>query len=207
MESAGRAPAATGASISKTRPNRTAQSGVGEETDECTGNLSRPSLIHCRKPGGGRPRLAWLKGRGIPGRTAVPGGEPSYSQSRFKNCAGQTLRFAARMRAGDDRYITELAQHMVSLADFWRRKNNRAKQDSAIRILRALVETGMEVDVECADAIAHAVMRALDAMETDAAFACVDAVEAKVEAVIALLQANNFRHQEQATLFQMSHYG
>jgi len=106
----------------------------------------------------------------------------------------------------NDPYISELAQHIVTLADFWRRKTTSMKPGAEVRIIRTLIETGLDIDAEYAEPIARLVVKELDALEAAGGVNGATAANWRVEVVSAVLRENAVIEDEQPTLFEGSVY-
>jgi len=105
------------------------------------------------------------------------------------------------MLAENDPYISELALHIVTLADFWRRNTTAIKSGAEARVIRTLVEVALDIDAEYAEPIARLVMRELDALEAAGGVNDANATSWKVEVVSVLLRGQARIEGDQPTLF------
>ena len=108
------------------------------------------------------------------------------------------------MLAENDPYISELAQHIVTLTDFWRRNTTTIKPGAEVRIIRTLVEVALDVDAEHAEPIARLVVKELDALEAAGGVNDANATIWKVEVVAVLLRGYARIEDSQPTLFEVS---
>ena len=104
----------------------------------------------------------------------------------------------------NDAFITELALHIVTLADFWRRKTSTMKPGADFRIIRTLIETGLDLDEAYADPIARLVIRELDALDQAGCGNSAYATNWRVEVVSTVLRQNAGTGKERPTLFEAS---
>jgi hypothetical protein len=61
--------------------------------------------------------------------------------------------------------LSELAYHIISLSDFWKRSANRSDKDSGVHVIAKMI--AISFGVEKADRIARAVMRELDSIRAE----------------------------------------
>ena len=108
------------------------------------------------------------------------------------------------MLAGYDPYISELALHIVTLADFWRRNTTTMKPGTEVRIIRTLVETALDLDTGYAEPIARLVVKELDALEAAGGVNDANTTTWKVEVVSVLLNGYAGNAAKQPTLFEVS---
>jgi hypothetical protein len=104
----------------------------------------------------------------------------------------------------NDTFINELALHIVTLADFWRRKNTSGKPGAELRIIRTLIETGLDINLEYIDPIASLVLKELDALDAAGFGHDANATKWRVEVVSTVLRQNAVIEKEPPTLFEAS---
>ena len=110
----------------------------------------------------------------------------------------RNICFDRQMLEKNDPYLTELAQHIVTLNDFWRSNASTLKPGTEIRILRTLIEIGMDIEAEYAEPIAHMILKKLETQERSG--------DCEVETVTAVLLENAVAESEQPSLFEVSVY-
>ena len=104
----------------------------------------------------------------------------------------------------NEAFIAELAQQIVTLADFWRRKTTIMKPGADLRIIGTLIETGLALDEEYAEPIARLVLRELDALDSAGCSKGDTATNWRVEVVFTLLLQYAGTEREPSTLFETS---
>ena len=101
----------------------------------------------------------------------------------------------------NDAYLAELAQHIVTLADFWRRNRTTMKAGADLHITRTLIGTWLELDEACAEPIARLVIAELNALAEAGGCAGAGAADWKVEVVATVLRQNAGASKERLAFF------